>query len=139
MTTVTTNAPPPEVEVLAKAERRTFTAEYKRKILQQVDAATEPGAIAAILRREGIYSSHLATWRAARERGELAGLAPKRRGPKPAVRDPRDKRIADLERENARVTARLRRAEGLIELQKKVADLLRVELPPVPPIEEAGS
>ena len=138
MTTVT-NDTSPEVEVLAKAERRTFTAEYKRKVLQQVDAATEPGAIAAILRREGIYSSHLASWRAARERGELAGLTPNRRGPKPAVRDPRDRKIAVLERENARVTARLRRAEGLIELQKKVADLLGIELPPAPPSEEPRS
>jgi transposase-like protein len=73
----------PEVEVVAKASRRRFTAEYKRKILQEADACREPGAIGALLRREGLYSSNLTTWRAQRERGELAGLTPKKRGPAP--------------------------------------------------------
>ena len=75
----------PEIEVVAKATRRRFTAEYKRKILQEADACKTPGAIGALLRREGLYSSHLTTWRAARERGELAG-APKKRGPVAAGR-----------------------------------------------------
>jgi transposase-like protein len=110
--------------VQPKAKRRLFSAEYKRKILRQVDACSKPGEISALLRREGLYSSHLVDWRAARERGELAALAPKKRGPKAATPDPRDRRIADLEREIARLEARAMRAEGLVALQKKVAELL---------------
>src|SRR5436309_12579174 len=71
-----------ETEVVAKARRRRFTAEYKRRILREADRCTHPGEIGALLRREGLYSSHVTTWRAARDRGELAGLAPKPRGPK---------------------------------------------------------
>ncbi len=67
-----------EVEVVAKAIRRRFTAGYKRRILREADACTAPGAIGALLRREGLYSSHLTTWRKQRERGELAGLTPPR-------------------------------------------------------------
>src|SRR5438094_9837107 len=74
----------PEVEVVAKAERRRFTAEYKRRIVREADRCTKPGEIGALLRREGLYSSHLVTWRAARDRGELEGLSPKKRGPKVA-------------------------------------------------------
>src|SRR4051794_36883521 len=114
----------PETEVLSKAKRRTFTAEYKRRILQEVEACTQPGAISALLRREGLYSSHLVEWRAARERGELAALAPKPRGPRPAQPDVRDRRIADLEREVKRQTVRAERAELLVEIQKKVSSLL---------------
>ena len=72
----------PATEVQPKAKRRLFSAEYKRKILRQVDACTKPGEISALLRREGLYSSHLVDWRAARERGELEALTPKKRGPK---------------------------------------------------------
>ena len=93
-----------EVEVVAKAERRRFTAEYKRRIVREADRCTKPGEIGALLRREGLYSSHLTTWRAARDRGELEGLAPKKRGPKAAPPDPRDKKIAELEREIAQLT-----------------------------------
>jgi transposase len=113
----------PEIEVVAKATRRQFTLEYKRKIVQEADGCKTPGAVGALLRREGLYSSHLATWRAARDRGELAG-APKKRGPTPEVRDPRDKRIAELEGETARWRQRAERAEALVEIQKKVAALL---------------
>ncbi len=120
---------PEEIEVVAKPDRRRFTAEYKRKILQEVDACRQPGEVAALLRREGLYSSHLAAWRAARRRGELAGLAPKARGPKPRRPDPRDRTIAELKRDLARATARAERAEALVELQKKVSDLLGVTLP----------
>ncbi len=119
----------PEIEVVAKPERRRFTAEYKRRILQDADRCRQPGEVAALLRREGLYSSHLAAWRAARRRGELAGLAPKPRGPKPTQSDPRDRKIAELERENRRLQARAERAEALVELQKKVSDLLGVPLP----------
>ena len=118
----------PATEVTPKARRRSFTAEYKRQFLRETDAATAPGAINALLRREGLFSSHLAEWRSARDRGELAG-ATVRRGPTPKVHDARDVRIAELERENLRLEARAERAEALIELQKKVAELLSAALP----------
>jgi transposase len=119
----------PEVEVLAKAERRRFTAEYKRKILKEADACTKPGELGALLRREGLYSSLLATWRAAGRRGELSGLSPRKRGPKGKTRDARDKRIAELERENRRLKRRAARAEALIEVQKKLSEILGIDLP----------
>jgi transposase-like protein len=118
-----------EVEVLAKAERRRFSSEYKLRILQEADSCTKSGELGALLRREGLYSSHLAAWRAARARGELSGLVSKKRGPKPRVRHPDEKRILELERENRRLRARAERAEGLVELQKKVALLFGRELP----------
>src|SRR5216117_2462460 len=102
------------IEVVAKATRRRFTVEYKRKIVREADGCKTPGAVGALLRREGLYSSHLTTWRAARERGELAG-APKKRGPARRVVDPRDKKRAE-------------RAEALVELQKQVAALLGTPL-----------
>ena len=117
-----------ETEVVAKAQRRRFTAEYKRRILREADRCTHPGEIGALLRREGLYSSHLTSWRAARDRGELAGLAPKTRGPKPTPPDPRDKKIAEQERELVRWKQRAERAEALVELQKKVAALLGAPL-----------
>ncbi len=113
----------PEIEVVAKATRRRFTLEYKRKIVREADGCKTPGAVGALLRREGLYSSHLATWRAARDRGELVGPA-KKRGPASVIPDPRDKQIAELERETARWRRRAERAEALVEIQKKVAALL---------------
>ena len=120
---------PPEVEVLAKACRRRFTAEYKRQILREADACTAPGAIGALLRREGLYSSHLTTWRAQRERGELTGLTPKKRGPAPKPQNPLAAKVAALERAVSREQARADRAEALVELQKKVAELLGTARP----------
>ena len=117
----------PEIEVTAKASRRRFTLEYKRKIVREADRCKTPGAVGALLRREGLYSSHLTAWRAARDRGELAG-APKKRGPTPQIPDPRDKRIAELERESTRWRKRAERAEALVEVQKKVAALLGTQL-----------
>ncbi len=115
-------------EVEAKARRRRFTAEYKRRIVREADRCTTSGAIGALLRREGLYSSLLATWRAARDRGELEGLAPKQRGPKAVAPDPRDKRIAEQERELGKWRKRAERAEALVEVQKKVALLLGMSL-----------
>ncbi len=109
-------------EVSPKAKRRTFTNEYKRKVLTEVDACTQPGEIGALLRREGLYSSHLVDWRRSRERGELD--APSKRGPKPRKPDERDHTITALEREVRRQKARADRAEALVEIQKKVASLL---------------
>ena len=101
----------PEVEVVAKASRRRFTVAYKRQIVREADGGKTPGAVGALRRREGLYSSHLTVWRAARERGELAG-APKKRGPASQVADPRDSRIeAGLVQPDGRrpgVAARLR-------------------------------
>lgn len=118
---------PAPTEVTSTGKRRTFTAEYKRRILREADACKQPGQVGALLRREGLYSSHLVDWRKARDRGELAGET-KPRGPQPRPADPRDARIAELERENSRLHHRVKRAEGIIELQKKVAELLGTQL-----------
>ena len=113
-----------ETEVVAKAQRRRFTAEYKQRIVREADRCTTAGAIGALLRREGLYSSHLTTWRAARDRGELEGLAPKKRGPKAPPPDPMAKKLAEQEREIGKWRQRAERAEALVEVQKKVAALL---------------
>jgi transposase-like protein len=117
-----------ETEVVAKATRRRFTAADKLRVLREAERCTKPGELSALLRREGLYSSHLAAWRAARKRGALTGLNPRPRGPKAKPADPRDRKIVELERENRRLTARLERAEGLIEVQKKVSQLLGIPL-----------
>src|SRR5713101_3551870 len=117
----------PAIEVVAKATRRRFTVEYKRKIVHEADGCKTPGAVGALLRRKGLYSSHLTTWRGARERGELAG-APKKRGPVRRVAAPRDKRITELGRENTHWRKRAQRAEALVELQKQIAALLGTPL-----------
>ena len=118
----------PEVEVPATARRRRFSAAEKIRILKEADRCTRPGEIGALLRREGVYSSYLTTWRAAREHGELAGLSPRKRGPLPKPVDPRDRRLAELERENRRLQARAERAEALVEVQKKLSELLGLPL-----------
>ena len=111
----------PDPEVVFETRRRRFTAEYKQRILAEVDQCQEAGAIGAILRREGLYSSHLTTWRRQRVQGQLAGLDPKKRGRKP---DPQAAELARLQRENERLKARLQQAETIIEVQKKVSQLL---------------
>jgi transposase len=108
--------------VSASPSRRRFTAAYKRSILRDAARCSQPGDLAALLRREGLYSSHLAAWRAAERRGDLAGPI-KRRGPTATPVDPQAKRVAELERQLAKTTARAERAEGLVALQKKVAEL----------------
>lgn len=118
------------IEVSDKAKRRRFTAEYKRRIVKEADACKTPGSVGELLRREGLYSSHLTMWRAARDRGELApGAATKKRGPKAKMPDERDVRIAQLEREVQRQTVRADRAEAIAEIQKKVSQLLGIKLP----------
>ncbi len=116
-----------EIEVVAKAKRRRFTAAYKRRMLQEAERCTKPGEVGALLRREGLYSSHLTTWRAARARGELAGLDGRRPGPKPSGPDARAKRILALEREVRRWRVRAERAEALVEVQKKLSALLQAQ------------
>jgi transposase-like protein len=128
----------PRTEVSGKARRRRFSAKYKRSILAEADRCEKPGELGALLRREGLYSSHLATWRRQRESGELAALAPKKRGPKPAVKSAAEARIRDLERENERLRKRAERAEALVEVQKKLSELWAVTLP-APASDEANS
>ncbi len=113
-----------DVQVVAKPHRRVFTAEYKRRILKAADGCATPGAVGALLRREGLYSSHLVVWRRARARGERAALTPKQRGRKPTPVDPRERKIVEIERQLTQMTARAERAEALVELQKKLAALL---------------
>jgi transposase-like protein len=118
-----------ETEVTAKARRRQFTAEFKRKVLAEADACAKPGEIGALLRREGLYSSHLVEWRRARDSGALAGLAPRKRGPAAKIPHPLERKVVELERSLARAERRAERAEGLVELQKRVSLLLGIQLP----------
>jgi transposase-like protein len=133
----TPSAPPrPDPEVVPDAKRRSFTAEYKRRILAEADAAAmQPGAIGALLRREGLYSSHLVTWRREREAGIVTGLTPHKRGPK-SKRSPQEDEIQKLRRENQRLTEQLRKAEIVIDVQKKVGALLGWPLPKADPEEK---
>jgi transposase len=124
----------PDSEVDSKAVRRQFSAAYKRRILQEADEGG-PGAVASILRREGLYSSHLTTWRKQRETGEIAGLEPRKRGKKPVPRNPLAAENEKLRRETQRLQKRLRQAETIIDVQKKLCDLLGLT---VPPIEQNG-
>ncbi len=117
----------PDPEVRPKAKHRRFGAEYKKRILDEAATCTRRGELGALLRREGLYSSLLTQWRQQQAQGALAGLAPKKRGPKP---DPQAEEIAQLRRENERLQERLNKAETIIEVQKKVSQLLGV--PPTP-------
>jgi transposase-like protein len=119
---------PPNPEVPSKAARRRFTAEYKLRILKQVDACTELGKIGELLRREGLYASNLTTWRRQRDEGVLSALKPKKRGRKESVRNPLIDENEKLRRDNERLTERLRRAEIIIDVQKKVSQMLGVPL-----------
>jgi len=112
----------PDPEVVPKAKRRQFTAKYKLSILKEADRCTERGQIGELLRREGLYSSHLSKWRQQRARGQLQGLAPKRRGRKPP--DPSAAELAQLRRENERLRAQLEQAEIIMDVQKKLVKLL---------------
>ena len=119
----------PDPEVVPRATRRRFGAAYKLRIVEQADACTQPGEIGALLRREGLYSSLLTTWRRARDEGQLEALSPKRRGPKPDPDRPLQKRNAQLERDNMRLRKRLEMAETIIDVQRKVSRLLGIEMP----------
>jgi transposase len=118
-----------DVEVSGKAKRRWFSASEKLRVLNAADACTESGSIAALLRREGLYSSHLTEWRKARARGELDALAPKKRGRKPLAVNPMEKEVIELKRALAKAEARATRAEALVELQKKISLLLGIPQP----------
>jgi transposase-like protein len=117
----------PDPAVEAKPQRRRFTAEYKLRVLREVERAKAPGDIGAILRREGLYSSHLVSWRRERDRVATAGLAARKRGPTAQVKDPR---VTQLEREMARLRRRNQQVETLLEIQKKASELLGIPLSP---------
>jgi len=123
---VTTTRPDPQV--LERPVRRTFGRDYKLRILEEADACTQPGQLGSLLRREGLYSSHLKTWRQQRIQGMLDGLTPKRRGRKAKVHDPLAEENRRLRRENERLATRLKQAETIIEVQKKVSEILGIPL-----------
>jgi len=118
----------PDPEVLAKPKRRRFSAEYRLRILKQADACKTAGERGALLRREGLYSSHLVPWRRQREDGALVEMRGRKRGPKARAVDPR---VKSLEKENARLQRKLQQAETIIEVQKKVAEILGIPLRPL--------
>lgn len=126
----TGSADRPDPEVPAKAKRRKYTAEYKRKILKEADRCSAPGETGALLRREGLYSSLLVTWRRQRDRGELRGLSPRKRGRKPDPDKQANREIEKLRRENARLQKNLEQAELIIEIQKKVSRLMGESIEP---------
>jgi transposase len=127
-----------ETEVSSRATRRRFTAEYKKKILDELDALTERGEVGALLRREGLYSSHVTAWRAERRAGELSGLEPKKRGPKPKEENPLAKELEAKEREIARLKAENAKLALICSVQKKVSQLLGVTLPTIPDDDESN-
>jgi len=119
---------PSDPEVPEKALRRRFTAEYKLSVLRQVEASREPGDVGALLRREGLYSSHLTTWRRQREDGMLSGLTPKPRGRKANPIHPLQVENEQLRKERNRLQKRLKKAELIIEIQKKISQILGIPL-----------
>lgn len=119
----------PDPEVPAKARRRRYSASYKKRILAEADRCTAPGEIGALLRREGLYSSLLSRWRQQRDSGASAALEPKKRGRKARPVDPQAKRIAALEREAQQLRRKLEKAEMIIEVQKKLSQILGTETP----------
>jgi transposase len=118
-----------EPEVVEKPMRRRYTAEFKQRILREADHC-ELGELGALLRREGLYSSHLTKWRRQRAEAEREALAPKKRGRKAAEPNPAAQRVAELERENARLQRRVQQAEAVIEVQKKISEILQSPLTP---------
>ena len=119
----------PDPEVPLKARRRRFSAQYKKKILEEADVCKgKPGAMGALLRREGLYSSHLTTWRKQREKAELDGLSPKKRGRKAKPINPLARKVRELESETRRLQKQLDKAETIISFQKKLSEMLGISL-----------
>jgi len=126
VTPIMSEPDPPDPEVPENRPRRRFTAKYKLRILDEADTCTEPGQIGALLRREGLYSSNLTTWRRQRDEGQLQGLSPKKRGRKAKAINPLAQRVAELERETQQLRNKLKKAELIIEVQKKVSEILGI-------------
>ena len=118
----------PDPEVVAKPTRRQFTAEYRLRIVEEADRCTRPGEVGRLLRREGLYTSHLSAWRKARRSGSLQGLTPKKRGAKPAESNPLTPKVRQLEAKVARLEKELATAHTILEVQGKVAGLLGFRL-----------
>ena len=129
VTTIGKHVTVPDPEVPEKKPRRRFTAQYKLRILEEADACTEAGRLGALLRREGLYSSSLTTWRRQRDEGHLSALGPKKRGRKPKQKNPLAERVARLERENRRLENQLKQARTIIEVQKKISEILGIAQP----------
>lgn len=117
----------PDPEVPEKKPRRRFTASYKLRILQEIDDCTEPGDIGQILRREGLYSSNLTDWRRARDKGLLDAMSPRKRGRKPKGKNPLAAEVAKLQKEKQKLEHKLKRAELIIEAQKKISQILGIQ------------
>ena len=128
----------PPTEVTLKAKRRKFTAEFKRRVLEEADAC-ERGELGALLRREGLYSSHLIEWRRSRDAGELAGLTPKKRGPKVQAPDPLAAKVAEQQKQIARLEAENAKLQLICDVQKKLSELLGLTLPTLPDDKTSGS
>jgi len=126
----------PDPEVPERKNRRRFTARYKLQILEQADGCAKLGEIGALLRREGLYSSNLTTWRKQREKGLLDALSPRKRGRKKLEKNPLSDEVARLQRETERLRRKLQQAERIIEVQKKISEILGI---PQDPIEERTS
>ena len=118
----------PDTEVTGKATRRSFTAEYKHRILREADACKEQRQIGALLRREGLYYSNLDTWHRQAERGTLDALSSRKRGPMPRKPDQSVRRIKEQEKEILKLRARLKKAELIIEAQKKITEIFQISL-----------
>lgn len=118
----------PDPEVPEKAIRRKYPGDYKLRILKEAETCTLPGQLGALLRREGLYSSNLNTWRRQKEQGMLEALSPKKRGPKMVKRNPLVLKVAQLEREIQRLQRKLHQAETIIEVQKKISEILQIPI-----------
>lgn len=117
---------PPDPEVPEKKPRRKYTAAYKLRILKEYEACTVPGEIGALLRREGLYHSNVNTWLRQRDKGALHGLTPRKRGRKPKKVNPLAREVARLERENKKLAEKLQQAESIIDVQKKISEILGI-------------
>ncbi len=116
----------PDPEVSEKKSRRRFTVQYKLRILEEADACSKPGEIGTLLRREGLYSSNLTTWRNQRREGILQAFSQRKRGRKPKEKNPLSRCLAELEKENEQLKSRLRKAEIIIDVQKKISEMLEI-------------
>ena len=116
----------PDPEVPEKKPRRNFTAKYKLRILAEADACTQQGQLGALLRREGLYSSYLTTWRRQKAEGLLQAMTPRKRGRKRKEKNPLSKRVAELEKKTLRLQQKLKQAELIIEAQKKMSEILGI-------------
>jgi transposase-like protein len=121
----------PDPEVLEKPVRRQFTAAYKLEMVEAADRCSELGQIGALLRREGLYSSQLSTWRNQRQQGQLQALSDNKRGRKATIPHPVQKELEQLRRENQRLRHTLQQAELIIDIQKKASQLMGISLSPI--------